>query len=68
MRSWEKRLQSLRNSFISTLLLMYFLTRSKKASSSEDAADVDVGGRGSGMTGVRVGDTAGASGGICLLG
>ena len=49
------------------LLPMYFLTRSKKASSSGEAADVEVGGRGSGRTGVKVGDTVGASGAFCLL-
>jgi hypothetical protein len=49
------------------LLLIYFLTRSKKANSSCEAADVDVGGRGSGRTGVKVGETAGASAAFCLL-
>jgi hypothetical protein len=49
------------------LLPMYFLTRSKKASSSGFAAEEEVGGRGSGRTGVKVGETAGASGAFCLL-
>jgi hypothetical protein len=39
-------------------LPMYFLTRSKKASSSDDAPEVDVGGIGSGMIGVKLGETA----------
>ena len=47
---------------------MYFLTRSKKASSSEVALEVDVGGRGSGTTGVRVGETIGASEAMILFG
>ncbi len=67
MRSWEKRLHSFKNSFIVCLFAMYFLTRSKKASSSEVALDVDVGGNGSGIMGVKVGDTAGASGALGLL-
>ena len=66
MRSWEKRLQSFRNSFIVCLFAMYFLTRSKKASSSEVAPVVEVGGRGSGMIGVKVGEIAGASGAFGL--
>ena len=49
------------------LLPMYFLTRSKKASSSEVAPDVEVGSKGSGTTGVNVGETAGASGAKGLL-
>lgn len=49
------------------LFPMYFLTRSKKANSSGEAADVVVGGRGSGRMGVSVGDTTGASGALCLL-
>jgi hypothetical protein len=61
IKSCEKRLQSFKNSFIVDLLLINFLTRSKKASSSAVAPDVAVGGRGSGTMGVRVGDTAGAS-------
>ena len=43
------------------LLAMYFLTRSKNASSSWFAAEVEVGANGSGITGVSVGDTSGAS-------
>jgi hypothetical protein len=66
MRSWEKRLQSLRNSFMPDLLAMNFLARSKKASSSDVALEVDVGGRGSGMIGVKVGETAGTSGAFGL--
>ncbi len=50
------------------LLPMYFLTRSKKASSSELAPDVEVGGSGSGTIGVSVGETAGMSEAIVLLG
>ena len=46
---------------------MYFFTRSKNASSSDVAADVAVGANGSGITGVNVGDTAGASDAIGLL-
>ena len=49
------------------LFAIYFFTRSKKASSSDVAADVEVGGRGSGTTGVKVGETAGASAAIALL-
>lgn len=45
---------------------MYFFTRSKNASSSEVAFDVEVGASGSGMIGVKVGDTAGASDAIGL--
>ncbi len=45
---------------------LYHLTRSKKASSSEVAPDVEVGGNGSGIMGVNVGDTAGASGAFGL--
>ena len=48
------------------LLAMNFLARSKKASSSDVALDVDVGGRGSGMIGVKVGETAGTSGAFGL--
>lgn len=40
---------------------MYFFTRSKNASSSAVAPEVEVGGKGSGIIGVNVGDTAGAS-------
>lgn len=47
---------------------MYFLTLSKKASSSDVAPDVEVGGRGSGTTGVKVGDIAGMSEVKFLLG
>ncbi len=61
MRSCENKLQSFKNSFIVDLLLMNSFTRSKNASSSEVAAEVEVGGRGSGKMGVRVGETAGAS-------
>jgi hypothetical protein len=43
------------------------LTRSKKASSSCVAAVVVFGGRGSGRTGVKVGETACASGATDLL-
>jgi hypothetical protein len=67
MRSCENKLQSFKNSFIVDLLPIYFLTRSKKASSSDEAAEVEVGGRGSGRTGVKVGETAGTSGAFCLL-
>ena len=62
IRSWEKRLQSFKNSFIVCLFPMNFLTRSKNAISSVVAPDVIVGGNGSGRAGVSVGDTAGASG------
>lgn len=48
------------------LFPIYFLTRSKKASSSDVAPDVEVGGIGSGIIGVNVGDTAGASGAFGL--
>ena len=61
IRSCENKLQSFKNSFIVDLFAIYFLTRSKKASSSDVAADVEVGRRGSGITGVSVGETAGAS-------
>lgn len=66
MRSCENRLQSFKNSFIVDLFAMYFFTRSKNASSSEVAVDVEVGASGSGIIGVSVGDTAGASGAIGL--
>lgn len=66
IRSCENRLQSFKNSFIVDLFAMYFFTRSKNASSSDVAEDVDVGARGSGTMGVNVGDTAGASGAIAL--
>ena len=46
---------------------MYFFTRSKKASSSELAADIDAGGSGSGTIGVKVGDIAAASAACGLL-
>lgn len=61
IRSCENKLQSFKNSFIVDLFAIYFLTRSKNASSSAVAAEVAVGGKGSGITGVKVGDTAGAS-------
>jgi len=47
---------------------MYFLTLSKNANSSEVAPEVAVGGRGSGTTGVRVGDTMSASEAMVLVG
>src|SRR4051794_39955617 len=62
IRSCENKLQSLRNSFIVFLLPMYFLTRSKKASSSCVGLVVLVGGKGSGRAGVKVGETGGPSG------
>lgn len=59
-------MQSFKNSFMADLFPMYFFTRSKKASSSDVAPEVEVGGMGSGMIGVKVGDTAGASGAFDL--
>ena len=60
-RSWLKRLQSLRNSLKVFLLLMDFLARSKKLSSSLVAALDVVGGMGEGRAGMSVGDAGGWS-------
>jgi hypothetical protein len=58
IRSCENRLQSFKNSFIVDLLLMNFLTRSKNAISSDVAPEVEVGVKGSGTRGVKVGSGA----------
>lgn len=67
MICWLKRLQSFKNSFMEVLFPRYFFTRSKNAISSWFAAAVDGGGIGSGITGVKVGSTAGPSVASALL-
>lgn len=62
-------LQSFKNSFIVDLFPIYFLTFSKKANSSAVALLDDVGGSGSGMTGVNVGsmDSTSAPSGLWVI-